>query len=138
LPNFKDLQDAPFVDGGRDPATGLDCWGLFRLAMQRYGHDVPDFKVSAFASNEIGATVTVELMGGRWNPIEKPYPGCAALMALDPYAPRVIQHFGVYTGENGCKFLHTLEKTGPILSPINQPPWSRVIKGFCEWIPITT
>ena len=29
------------VDGGRDPAAGLDCWGLVMAAMRKYGREVP-------------------------------------------------------------------------------------------------
>ena len=27
---YDDLIGAPFIDGGRDKETGLDCWGLAR------------------------------------------------------------------------------------------------------------
>ncbi|WP_027367597.1 NlpC/P60 family protein [Desulfocurvibacter africanus] len=129
-PDLRDLAGIPFVDGGRDPAQGLDCWGLFRLAMQRFGHEVPDYALSAFATQLIGETAAREL-AAKWRRVERPEPGCAVCMALDPAAPGSVQHFGVYVGQG--LFIHCLEKTGSILSHIGDKFWAGRIKGYYTW-----
>lgn len=130
-PEMRDLIGIPFVDGGRDPAVGLDCWGLFRLAMTRFGHCVPDFDVSCFDTPEIAATAAVEAISGPWERISSPEPGCAVLMSLDPDLPGLIQHFGVYIGEG--RFIHTLKKTRASLASVHHPFWSGKIKGYYRW-----
>ena len=32
----------PYLERGRDPAHGLDCWGLVLQAFAAYGHTIPD------------------------------------------------------------------------------------------------
>ena len=45
LRNLKKYIGVPFLDGGRDPSVGLDCWGLFLLVEKEFGISVPDFTI---------------------------------------------------------------------------------------------
>jgi cell wall-associated NlpC family hydrolase len=130
LPDLSGLIGIPFLDQGRDPAVGLDCWGMFMEVQRRFGNHVPDFRIPCKATPQIGEIVSSEL--GKWERIEEPEAGCAVLMAISPEMPDVVQHFGVYIG-NG-KFLHTLEKTGAIVSRVGDAFWSKKIRGFYRWI----
>ena len=69
---YRDLLFTPFTDGGRDPATGLDCFGLFQEIQRRLGRAVQDFTVSCFDSPLIEATAALEIEAGRWARIEEP------------------------------------------------------------------
>jgi len=99
-------------------------------AQRRFGNNVPDFQIPCKATARIGEAVSSEI--GRWERIEEPEAGCAVLMALSPEMPEVVQHFGVYVG--GGRFLHTLEKTGSILSSAHDGFWKLKIRGFYRWI----
>ncbi|MEW5724400.1 MAG: NlpC/P60 family protein [Thermodesulfobacteriota bacterium] len=128
---IKDLVGIPFQNGGRDPSTGLDCWGLTRLVLARFGYEAPDYQASAFDSAGVSAAALAARCGGQWTEVQAPAPGVVVLMALDPYFPDAIQHFGVCL--NDREFLQTLEKTGSIITRLDHPFFARRIKGFCEW-----
>lgn len=124
---YNDLIGVPFVNGGRDPAAGLDCWGLFMEVMQRFGTPVPDYKISCFDTTFIGRETRREL-AKMWVATDKPSAGVAITLSIDGKHPGEIQHFGVCV--NNRWFIHTLEKTNCILSKVNDPFWGRKIKGF--------
>ena len=43
----EELVGVPFVDGGRDPGKGLDCWGLVREAYKRItNREMADFDIA--------------------------------------------------------------------------------------------
>ena len=125
------LLGVPFTDKGRNPSTGLDCWGLVMAAQERFGHRVPDFQIPCKATEEIGGVVASEL--GRWRKVEVPEPGDIVLMATDPLKPDTIQHFGTYIGGDKHLFLHTREKTGAIISSIHHDFWKGTIRGYVRW-----
>lgn len=129
-PDFSDLMGVPFVDGGRDPKAGLDCWGLLMEVCSRIGYDVPDFTVSCFDTSEIGELARIE-MARQLEPAETPAPGAVVTMALDPEAPDEIQHFGVCI--NNRRFIHTTKETGVIKTMLSHRFWGRKIKGFYHW-----
>ncbi len=126
---YRELIGIPFVNEGRDPATGLDCWGLVMEAMRKRGLEVPDFKVNCFASKEIDGTYTIAIRD--WQKIEGPEEGAVVAMANDPEAPEAVTHFGVCIGGN--RFLHTLEKIKSCTMRLDDPFWSRKIRGFYKW-----
>lgn len=129
--DLMDVRHTPFVDGGRDPRKGLDCWGLVRVVLRRMGIDAPDYRHSAFASHDIGGTAAREMAGGAWAVVTSPKAGDVVCMDNDPAVPGTVQHFGVYLGGN--LFIHILQKTGVLLTDINDPFWARRIRGYCRW-----
>lgn len=120
----------PFVDGGRD-TSGMDCWGLARETMKRFGKNVPDFTVSCFDTVVINSLYDGERVKWSWTKVDMPEPGDLAVMNLDPLSPTMIQHVGVYVG--GGRVLHTLEKRESHLIRIDDPYWSRKIKAWYRW-----
>lgn len=125
---FSDLIGVPFVDGGRDPATGLDCWGLFMAVMGRFGREVKDFRISCFQSVPVYMAAVDEIQA-RWVPVTVPSAGDAVTMAIDDdNFPGMIQHFGVMLDD--VWFAHCLEKTGSIKTKIDHPFFKNKIKGF--------
>ena len=48
-----DLIGIKYAEGGRDPSNGLDCWGLVRIACQRYGRDLPMDPAVAMATADV-------------------------------------------------------------------------------------
>lgn len=127
----------PFKDGGRgteiDPITKkpyFDCYGLFRAVFRHiYGIDLPDVIVSCFNILEINRLFNVGK--SQWNRICEPVEPCAVAMRLDPTHPRLVSHFGVYIGKG--KFIHTLEKTGSIVSSLADKFYSYSIEGFYRY-----
>ena len=120
----------PFVDGGRDPATGLDCWGLFMVVQKELGNDVQDFYGSCFDTLAIGSSFKKEAMT-RWERIDKPEVGCGVAMELDGKMPGCVQHFGVYLGNK--KFIHTLKKVHSCIASVDDPYWKTRIRGYYRW-----
>jgi cell wall-associated NlpC family hydrolase len=124
---FSHLVGIPFLDGGRDPASGLDCWGLFMAANKVFGIDVPDFHLGCQNTVQI-YLASIGDIRSCWSPVTTPHVGDAVVMALDPDYPECIQHFGVMIETR--RFLHTLEKTGAIVSGIDHPFFKNRIKGY--------
>mgnify|MGYP000878153688 FL=1 len=127
----------PFRDGGRgteiDPVTKkpyFDCYGLFRAVFKHiYGIDLPDVIVSCFNILEINRLYHTKK--SQWQKIDTPTEPCAVAMKSNPAHPRLISHFGVYIGRG--RFIHTLEKTGSIISSVSDKYYSRCIGGFYKY-----
>ena len=128
--SLKKYIGVPFLDGGRDPSVGLDCWGLFLLVEKEFGISVPDFTIYCDDAESISSTFGSETVW-RWEEIEKPEPGCGVAMAIKAKMPGYVQHFGVYIGHG--KFIHTLRGIGSCISSVNDPAWKKRIKGFYRW-----
>ena len=128
-PDLSGLIGIPFLDGGRTLA-GMDCWGLAREAMRRFGHEVPDFQVSCFDSAAISGIYEAEK--GNWERVEVPEPGCVVAMSIDGRMPGMVQHLGVYLGAG--RILHTLKKRESHIVRIDDPYWSGRIAGIFRWV----
>ncbi len=127
-PDLSDLVGIPFVEGGRTK-EGADCYGIFVLAMERFGIFVPPAEVAPYASGEVNEAFREQVWRKRlWIPVSDPAAGDAVAMRNDPDLAGLVQHFGVYLG--GGKFIHTLEKTGSIISGVEHPFWKNRIAGF--------
>jgi len=131
---YRDLQKAPFIDGGRDPETGLDCWGLFIEAMRRFGHEIPDFQISCFDSAFINSMFIEQTNGKRlWTPVPTAAAGVAVTLKLDTYMPNMVQHYGVCLDRK--RFIHTMAKAGVLVTRLDHRFFSRKIDGFFAWNP---
>jgi hypothetical protein len=127
---YSDLVGIKFVDKGRNPSTGVDCWGLIMLAFERYGWKIPDFNVSCFASSDIHAKYLLNMRG--WKSVDVMREATVVAMSMDPDMPNVVQHFGYATDTHNV--LHTLLKMGSVNMRINHPFIKHKIKGYYEWI----
>ena len=128
--NLAHLIGIPFVDGGRDPKKGLDCWGLLMQASREFGYKVPDYNICAFCSPDIWEKYKVET-GRLWRKVKSPTPGCVLAFATDPEMPDAVCHFGIYIGRG--QFLHTLKKSSSILSRLDHFYWRNKLRGIYEW-----
>ena len=103
-PEILSLAHVPYADGGRDPATGLDCWGFYREARRRLGLSVPPLHQ---VSGEDGAEA--EWLKARqspeWPRLVFPEPYCLVLL-IRPGRPT---HCGIVL-PNRVSFAHLCQQ----------------------------
>ena len=129
LNNIYDLIGIPFVNGGRKPNVGLDCWGLVMQAHYVLNNvELPDFDLNAFKYDEINKEITYQTACGEWNKIQKPEKGC--LIAIRNH-PKYVNHTGICIDDK--KFMHTLENTGVVVEKIDHPLWKNRIYGYYKY-----
>lgn len=131
MAKFRDLIGIPFLDGGRDPKVGLDCWGLCMAVHRKLGRNFPDFHIACNASLSISSTVSKEIKS-RWRTVNKPSPGDLVGFSLDPEIPDGVQHFGVYLGEG--VIIHTIRKRNSHLIRLSDSFYAKKIRGFYSWV----
>ena len=107
-----DLIGKPFVSGGRDLHTGMDCWGLIMEVYNRRGINLPDFKVDSKAFALINSIIDGEIGTGAWEEVEQP--GDELLVVLMRIHPKYVTHVGAYLGDG--RIIHTMENTGVVIS----------------------
>ena len=78
-PELLSLAKVPYLQGGRDPSVGLDCWGFYREARRILGLSVPPVhQVSGEEETE------AEWMSARqsteWRRLVLPEPGCLVML----------------------------------------------------------
>lgn len=118
---YDDLIGIPFVDGGRDK-SGLDCWGLVRIAFARQGIHVDDYDIAAVKAQDIAKTMAAQ--ENSWQKLGAPEIGCLVLLRLTPGL--WANHVGVYIGDG--KFLHAYLATGVCIDRLRH--WQARIVGF--------
>ena len=132
LPNLADLIGVPFLDKGRDPKRGLDCWGLVLEVQRRIGNAVPDYAVtSCYASGECDAWVRGESVGGKWVDVDEPLPGDIVVMETNPNMPGCIDHCGVFIG--GGRFIHAIQKHEVSAPKLRLASMFGKVRGFYRW-----
>lgn len=119
----------PFVDKGRDPETGLDCWGLIVAVLNDMGITIPDYNISCFDSTKIGDTARSDME--KYLVQANPEQGAIVLMSTDPDAPKSINHFGVCLDK--WQFIHTSSRTGVLITKRNDRFWQYRIRGYYRW-----
>jgi cell wall-associated NlpC family hydrolase len=130
LKEFRYLIGVPFVDGGRDPRIGLDCWGLFALVHGMYGRTLPEYGISCAAPLAINRAARAQIQA-MWKPAPGPGPGISVVMALDPAHPSIIQHFGVMLDTR--HMIHCLQNTGVLIDRLDMLRGALCLKGFYQW-----
>ena len=129
---------APYREGGDDPATGWDCWGLYRTCLARhFGASVPDYDAvrAPEAGDEARARApakrralrqTRALAAGAkaWSKIARPCPG-AAVLILTRGRPL---HVGLALGRG--LFLHVDRKIATVIERLSAPEWTHRLEGF--------
>lgn len=91
---FDYLMETPYAKRGRDPNTGLDCFGLVWHVYQALGTPIPAYEYPD-VSSEWGRTIDANYHE-LWEKVERPEAGDVVRMYwLDPVA----NHVGVYLGE---------------------------------------
>lgn len=97
---YDDLIGVPYVNGGRDPETGLDCWGLAIEMFRRQGLRLPPYLVDA-TRTELCMSL-FESGRPKWVELEDPEPGCIVLIRF--IGNPLPSHCGVYVGYG--EFIH--------------------------------
>ena len=120
---LNDLIGLPFIDGGRDPAIGLDCWGLSTEVFRRYGIELPDYKISCEDASRIHSEVQEQQSGWRRCEQETPVPALVVIR-FTVYC----DHTGVYIGQG--RFIHTRKGIGVNIDRVDSPAWAKRIEGF--------
>jgi cell wall-associated NlpC family hydrolase len=120
---FDDLIGLPFIDGGRNPAAGLDCWGLSTEVFRRYGIELPDYKISCEDASRINSEINKQKPSWRRCEGEIPVPALVVIR-FTVYC----DHTGVYIGRG--RFIHTRQGTGVNIDRIDNFAWSKRIEGF--------
>lgn len=119
---YDDLIGVPFVDGGRDAKSGLDCWGLVKEAFRRQGCEVPDYHISATEAADIAGEMKQQ--EDEWTRLDKPRVGCLVLLRLTPGL--WANHVGICI-DNG-RFLHAYLPTGVCIDRLRR--WQSRIVGY--------
>lgn len=120
------LVGIPYVDKGRDPAVGLDCWGVVRQFYQTVrGVLLPSLVaryVSAFDAASVSALVADE--ASAWTRVAAPAFGDVVTFNVSgrPW------HIGVCLG--GGRFLHTVKGVGSVIERLDSPLWAPRIEGY--------
>ncbi|WP_196600025.1 C40 family peptidase [Pectinatus frisingensis] len=118
---YDDLIGIPFKDGGRDK-TGLDCWGLAKEIYKRRGIELPEFNISAMATDRITNALTENKP--LWRKLNKPEP--SALVVIKLVCGGWADHVGVCIDNN--KFIHAYCRTGVVIDRLSK--WQSHIAGF--------
>lgn len=120
--NVNDLVGVPYLDGGRDPKEGLDCWGLVLEIYKRQKIDLPDYPISAFDTLKIARRMEKELVT-YCKRLDKPETGCIIAIHLD--GAKWTNHTGVYLG--GGEFIHAY-KNAVVIDRLRH--WGPLIEGY--------
>jgi cell wall-associated NlpC family hydrolase len=111
-----------YVPHGRDPETGLDCYGLAICMYRDMGITLPDpayvdteMETNRRILNSLESTIRNEKL-------EEPEPGC--IIELDVFGEP--SHIGIYIG-NG-DFIHAQKKTGVAVDKLYR--YTKRVRGF--------
>lgn len=126
-----DLIGVPFKNNGRDPKSGLDCYGLAMEVFHRFGIEIPEYWSDYDNCEKISNIIRKEKTTAYWQKTEVPTPPALVTIRFGVPAPYV-NHTGVYIGDG--KFIHTREKTGVVIENVHSIMWKYVIDGYYQYI----
>lgn len=129
-----DLLGVPYVEGGRDPKVGLDCWGLVMEVCRRNGVVLPDVLINATqkdaAEMQAGGVPNdwIQRTFSGWRRSDSTKVGCVVAYSNCEGAA---VHVGVVV-EPG-KFIHTMKRVGqPTIHRLDREPWPNRFVGAYE------
>ena len=67
--NYTDLIGTPFVNEGRDPKKGLDCYGLVMEVFGRYGIKLPEYTANYDDAAKIDAIIRQQKTNPIWKKV---------------------------------------------------------------------
>jgi cell wall-associated NlpC family hydrolase len=124
--DYRDLFGIPYIQGGRDPKTGLDCWGLCMEVYRRAGRELPDFQGSV--------DETPDIMENHLPEFEQlPGPESYALVSFRIFGPYV-NHVGVVL-EGNKSFIHAFKGRNVAVEKLDHIVWKSRTAGFHIWNP---
>lgn len=121
----------PYVNKGRDPSTGLDCWGLLRQFYREFmGIVLPSYTDEY--EDAFDRTATVRAMDQHapscWIKVEEPRFGDGIRLRIDGSAC----HVGIYLGHS--EMLHTQAGHDSVIDRIDGIRWKNRVVGFYRHI----
>ncbi|MCB5701429.1 C40 family peptidase [Megasphaera elsdenii] len=124
---YDDLIGIPYVDYGRDPQKGLDCWGLAMELYRRRGIQLPDNLFDPRDAKLIGQKFVWQRDHSPWHRLDQPEDGCLVVIRLadEGWA----NHCGVYIGYG--EFIHAYH-TSVVVDRVRR--WLPRIVGFYDWV----
>jgi cell wall-associated NlpC family hydrolase len=102
--NWAHLIGTPFVWGGRDPAHGLDCWGLVLQLVP----GLPDYS----AADQAGAQHMMTTLRAEYRRVESPQPGDVLILGIGKRP----HHAGVLVEPN--LVVHASRPLGTVAQPL--------------------
>lgn len=104
------LVGTPYLANGRNPVSGLDCWGLYWYFLTYFGKPVPDGYDYEFRSNSKHLMILTESAKSnvRWKLLEKPVDLC-----LVAFSKKYVSHVGLWL-EEANMVLHATEDHGTV------------------------
>ena len=124
---FDDLRNVPFLKGGRNIETGLDCYGLCMEASRRAGKEIPDFPFLD-DMEEIDEIVRRE-EEGQFKRLESAQPFSLVIFKMKP---PYISHIGMILPDRKT-FISISAKMGCCVERLDSSFWKNRIEGFFEW-----
>lgn len=123
----------PYLEKGRDPTVGLDCWGLFREFYARFmGIYLPSYEATyqhALDHAAMCAAIDADLPSA-WLRVTDPVFGDGVRLRIDGNPC----HVAVYVG-NG-QMLHTQTGHDSAIDRLDSLRWKNRIEGFYRHISI--
>ncbi len=119
----------PFVDHGRD-WSGLDCWGMIRLAYQEiYGIELISYgeRYESSLDLETLQEMIAEEKEELWHEVEDPQIGDLVLLKI---LGRPI-HIGIMVTPRSA--LHTEDKIGPVIENLHGLAWKNRVEGYYRY-----
>lgn len=110
--DVEDLISSVYVPGGRDPATGLDCYGLLLEVFRRLGVGLPDVAAdwSPTWADESPGDLVAQLHAP-WSEVSRPYRAGDVVVIKWP-SKDLPDHVGVLVDDRGTRMIHALLGTG--------------------------
>jgi len=119
----------PFKHMGRDPRTGLDCWGLIKCIYTDAGIDLFDLESYEIHFALLGKNYFIENYSRQWARVESPQFMDVVLFRTKG---NVVNHAGLVLNES--RFIHTgPSKLGVIVSRLGELSIFQRTAGFYRY-----
>lgn len=115
---YENLIGIPFVRGGRDLSTGVDCYGLVMEMYRRTGKVIPDFVTPEDLKT---MELLIDRERGSWRKVE-PRPGCLLLFRVEGYRA----HVGFMLSHS--KMIHSQEPMGVTVA--SRHFWPNIVAAY--------
>lgn len=100
-----------WVNGGRDIATGVDCWGLLHhIYKEHYKIELPLFN-GIDAENNLSVSRMIDNNKNDWMEIKTPIEGCAVGLSKN----KLLHHVGVFV----CGVVIHADRNGVVAQSIS-------------------
>lgn len=122
------MLNTPWLRGGRNPTTGLDCGGLIVAVSNRIGYAVRDKQnYSIDADGRL-----YEYLLESFEEVQDPQPGDILLFRLEPDRGAPARHCAILTTDT--RIIHTSTKLKCVVEHTCSPLWFKRVRHCMRWI----